>query len=273
VNIVVLPTTKYSRQEKSKVGFHHEYCARVAYQSVTEKGVVYTAKILNRGDLNRQLVKSPTCSVLVPEYDLTLPPGRGQLTTIEGFLRDVIADLSTDQPVRKHIDPSTHDKIQAIIDGLKSVLHDVEEDKEETAAASGTVVHHQEEGDMDDETPIKPFTIKLDDPAGNSFIEFYGSMSDPKWNMRTYTRTKEHNIAIGLAQPDEESSEIKLDNVPEEPEDNPTLKNEEIYVFPGVCSSCGAPLDTLMKKVSIPYFQVRARSSLAFSPSDADTLT
>lgn len=34
--------------------------------------------------------------------------------------------------------------------------------------------------------------------------------------------------------------------------------NEEIYVFPGTCSSCGHPLDTMMKKVNIPYFQVRA---------------
>ena len=32
--------------------------------------------------------------------------------------------------------------------------------------------------------------------------------------------------------------------------------NEEIFVFPGSCPSCSSSLDTLMKKVSIPYFKV-----------------
>jgi len=30
---------------------------------------------------------------------------------------------------------------------------------------------------------MKSFTIKLEDPAGDSFIEFVGSMADLKWNM------------------------------------------------------------------------------------------
>jgi zinc finger protein len=216
--------------------------------------------VLIRGDLNRQLVKAQTCTITIPEFDLTLPPGRGQLTTIEGLIRDVIADLGTDQPLRKHMDPATHDKIQAIIDGLKSELPDEEEDAEETALASGTVVHHKEEGDVDDSDPVKPFTLRLDDPAGNSFVEFYGSTSDPKWNLRTYSRSKQQNIDIGLAQPDEEQDKSALNTVAEEMDD-PSLKNEEIYVFPGVCSSCGVELDTMMKKVTIPYFQVRSRAS------------
>jgi zinc finger protein len=222
------------------------------------EGTIYTVRVMVRGDLNRQLVKSQTCTITIPEFDLTLPPGRGQLTTIEGLVREVIADLSIDQPVRKHTDAVTHDKIQAIINGLKTALSDEEEDTDETALASGTVVHHKEEGDVDDNDPVKPFTLRLDDPAGNSFLEFHGSTSDPKWNMRTYARSKQQNIDIGLAQPDDEEAKPTMNTVTEEEEeDNPKLKNEEIYVFPGICSSCGAALDTMMKKVSIPYFQVR----------------
>lgn len=220
------------------------------------EGTVYTVRVLIRGDLNRQLVKSQTCTITIPEFDLTLPPGRGQLTTIEGLIRDVIADLSTDQPVRKHVDSATYDKIQVIIDGLKSELKDEEEDAEETALASGTVVHHKEEGDADDSDPVKPFTLRLDDPTGNSFVEFLGSMSDPKWNLRTYPRSKQQNIDIGFAQPDDVRDEPALDAVAEEGDDL-TLKNEEVYVFPGVCSSCGVDLETMMKKVTIPYFQVQ----------------
>ena len=32
-------------------------------------------------------------------------------------------------------------------------------------------------------------------------------------------------------------------------------ENEEIYVFPGSCSSCGHKSDTYVKKVNIPYFK------------------
>ena len=51
--------------------------------------------------------------------------------------------------------------------------------------------------------PMHPITIKLDDPSGNSFIEFVGSTADPKWNLRTYTRMSDHNIALGLVGVDE----------------------------------------------------------------------
>ena len=33
-------------------------------------------------------------------------------------------------------------------------------------------------------------------------------------------------------------------------------ENEEIFTFPGTCSSCGHPSNTLIKKVNIPYFKV-----------------
>jgi zinc finger protein len=52
--------------------------------------------------------------------------------------------------------------------------------------------------------PMHPITLKLDDPSGNSFIEFVGGMADPKWNLRTYIRTLEQNIALGLVGVDDE---------------------------------------------------------------------
>jgi zinc finger protein len=178
-----------------------------------------------------------------------------------------VADLLSDQPVRKIMDEESYAKIQVVVDGLKEIVGDDEDE-------DGTV--RKPDGHGDEELPMKPFTIKLDDPAGNSFIEFVGSMADPKWNMRTYARTREQNIEIGLAMPDdqievkgqeqsgvgtggrqmqikESATDIEEIGPPEAPEGD----GEEIYVFPGVCSSCGRPLDTLMKRVIIPYFKVR----------------
>lgn len=208
------------------------------------EGFTYTYRVLSREDLNRQLVKSETCTVTIPEYELTIPASKGQLTTIEGIIGDTIRDLSYDQPLRRIQDEDTHAKIQTLIDKLKAIVPDEAEDCEGDAAPAGAA----------NSEAIPQFTISLDDPAGNSFIEFVDSMSDPKWNMRAYRRTRSQNVALGLVAPDEPGDSVDDKRDDTAPPDDP---DEEIYVFPGVCSSCGHPLDTMMKKVVIPYFKVR----------------
>ena len=213
------------------------------------EGTIYTARIHNREDLDRQLVKSASCSVMIPQFELTIPPARGQLTTVEGLLRAVVADLSADQPLRKYQDENTYSKIQSVIDSIKVVLDDDEEE----------AIEQKEKRDM-----FPPFTVQLDDPAGNSFIEFLGSTADPKWNLRTYSRTYAQNVALGIAAVDDANVESDPDAFKRMKEavdkavtDQPAgeIKDDEIFVFPGSCSSCHQPLDTLMKKVNIPYFK------------------
>ncbi|KAH7914621.1 zf-ZPR1-domain-containing protein [Hygrophoropsis aurantiaca] len=216
---------------------------------IRQEGVLYTVKLLNRGDLDRQIIRSEHCSIEIPEYELILPPSRGQLTTVEGLLRDVVIDLSTDQPLRRIQDEATYEKIQTIIDGLKVVIAEEEDDEAEDGAEAKPKVQRS------DGEPINPaITIKLDDPSGNSFIEFHGKQmgSDPKWNLRTFQRTKQQDVAMGLAA-DEEAAESSLDPSQAPPDEGDG--NEEIYEFPGVCSRCGRPLITRMKKVTIPYFK------------------
>ncbi|KAI5117996.1 hypothetical protein M0805_008097 [Coniferiporia weirii] len=234
--------------------------------TIKEHGSAYTVRVLSSEDLNRQLVKSATCTVTIPEYDLTIPASKGQLTTIEGLLRDVVADLSAEQPLRRIQAEETYLKIQSLIDAFKRILGDKITETEDEGEGEG-------EGEGEDKATVEdarmePFTVKLDDPAGNSFIEFVGSMADPKWNLRTYNRTRQQNIELGLAVPDEQADMAGAEGTRVEPtklESGKQVeeliggglegKNEEIYVFPGTCSSCGAPLDTLMKKVNIPYFK------------------
>ena len=219
--------------------------------SHSAEGTIYTARILSGKDLNRQLVKSETCTVTIPEYELTIPASKGKLTTVEGLIQDVIHDLSYNQPLRRIQDEDTYTKIQILIDKLKAIVPDEEvEDSERGIVSTGTPSL---------EVPIPHFTVELDDPTGNSFIEFKDSMaSDPNWNFKTYRRTREQNVALGLVAADAAGNsgtdEQHNDTSETVPKDDP---DEEIYVFPGVCSSCGHPLDTMMKKLVIPYFKVR----------------
>ncbi|KAF9221441.1 zf-ZPR1-domain-containing protein [Gyrodon lividus] len=234
------------------MSFRCEHCgaANNEIQSagiVREHGVTYTLKVLHGGDLNRQIIRSEACTIEIPEFELQLPPMRGQLTTVEGLLRDIVADLSADQPLRRIQDEAAYNKIEEIIDGLKEVI---DEDEDEDAESKITAQKLKED-------PVKRvLTIKLDDPSGNSFLEFVGSMADPRWSLKTYTRTIPQARALGLVPPDDEAK--VPDGVAEKNEAEGEVsdgRDEEIYEFAGVCSRCGRPLVTRMKKVSIPYFK------------------
>ncbi|PPR05553.1 hypothetical protein CVT24_003292 [Panaeolus cyanescens] len=232
--------------------------------TIRPEGTLYTAKILERSDLDRQIVRSPSCTIIIPELDLTLPPTtRGQLTTVEGLIRDVVADLSPDQPLRRIQDEASYTAIQKILDKLKDILgdEDEEEEAEQTTGLANPIKASEKTH------PMSPFTIKLDDPAGNSFVEFVGSMADPKWNLRTYPRTLDQNVALGLIAPDDEA--VRMEQMKQvmiaqaqsgeggmnEGSASVPITDDEVFVFPGSCSSCGHAIETKMKKVSIPYFK------------------
>lgn len=227
-----------------------------------EQGTLYTAKILNRGDLNRQVVKSSYATVILPEFELTIPPKRGQLTTVEGMLRDVIADLSADQPLRRLQDEPTYEKIEALLKKLHESLGDDEDGEPVGQGPDGQPIPHEA-------SIPKAFTVKVDDPAGNSWIEFIGSMADPKWSMKSYDRSRDQDVLLCIVGPDEAEEEGKKEKIRTIGEDEARKieageqvdegddEEGEVYVFPGTCSSCHAPSDTKMKKVVIPYFKVR----------------
>lgn len=217
--------------------------------------MTYTLKVLQRGDLNRQIVRSQTCEIAIPEFELTLPSNeRGQLTTVEGLLRDIVADLGADQPLRRIQNEAAYIKIQEIVDGLKEVLNDDEVVEEEVESDKPVLEKHK------DDPVKKTITITLDDPSGNSFLEFVGGMADPKWTLKTYTRTLEQAARLGLALPEEETKSAAEEDAGAVDEGKSLdEKNDEIFEFPGLCPRCGRPLVTRMKKVSIPYFKVSGR--------------
>lgn len=244
-------------------------------------------------------MKSNFASVLIPDVQLTIPPGRGQLTTVEGIIRDTLRDLNISQPVRRIMDPETATKIDAMLKRLRDYIG-LEEGEEDDDGGVG----------MDDEdearrprrsaeerekalagAPFIPFSMSLDDISGNSFFQFLGSASDPQWNMRPYNRTFEQNVTLGLvARPDDApvqenagqptvAPDHKLGSMAEfaaraaagiatgsannvvKREDG-TVVPDEVFSFPSTCSSCGHELETLMQQVNIPYFKVSSNFSL-----------
>ncbi|KAB1210465.1 Zinc finger protein ZPR1 [Morella rubra] len=121
--------------------------------------------------LNRQVVKSESATIKVPELDFEIPPEaqRGSLSTVEGILLRAADELQALQEERKKVDPQTAEAIDQFILKLK-------------ACATGD----------------SSFTFILDDPAGNSFIEnLFAPSPDPSLIIRFYERTPEQQASLG----------------------------------------------------------------------------
>jgi zinc finger protein len=197
---------------------------------IQEYGEEQTCKICKREDLNRQLVKSDSASIRFVEADIEIPATsrRGVLTTVEGLINSAIDDLSAQQPVRKHTDTPLYLKIEQVIAKLRSYL-----ELKET------------------------FTIQLDDPAGNSYIEnLCAPNPDPQLHSRRYQRTVEQSRSLGLSVPDDaQPTTTTTTTVPM----TTNVEEEDVHAgvlrFPAKCSTCNAPCDTRMHLINIPYFK------------------
>ncbi|KAG0127006.1 putative zinc finger protein (zpr1) [Tuber indicum] len=187
---------------------------------IQERGCVYTFTVESKLDLDRQLVKSETCIARFVELDLEIPAQRGQLTNIEGILSLVLEDLAADQPVRKSLQPESYEKIEDFMKKGRKML----------------------DGDS------FPFSIKLDDPAGNSWVEPKPDDSRNKWVRQDYVRTPEQNAALGLA-------DTTGDQEKEKEEEEDVIRPDEVHTFPASCPSCVRPCYTHMKLVEIPHFK------------------
>jgi len=201
--------------------------------AIQEKGLKLTVIVAKERDLSRQLVKSDYATIVFPELELEIPPKgqKGEITTIEGVLQKTIAGLDQDQPVRRHMDPEGAQQIDDYIKKIRSTL--------ELSC---------------------PFTIVLDDPSGNSFIENPNAPGpDEGRTSDSYVRSPEQNHSLGLYTEDELKTaddpvlSRDIDN------DDTSLTSEklkeEVLSFPTNCHDCNAPAETNMKMTTIPYFK------------------
>lgn len=220
---------------------------------IAEKGSRYIFKIEDKADFSRQIVKSETATCMFTELELEIPPERGQLTNIEGLLLEMVLNLSVDQPARKEAQPEVYEKLAAFIERVQSCLNG-------------------DEGSL-------PLTFYVDDPAGNSWVEFTPGQASHKWSMYEYNRTAEQNVFLGLISADDVAQQRQLESEQKKAatssnvtstlnNDNPTSSgfssndnndienlSSEVQTFHATCSSCFKPCETNMKSVDIPHFK------------------
>ena len=193
-------------------------------------------------DLRRQVIKSDTCVFRIENIDLEIPAGRGQLTNLEGILLMVQNDLKGQQDERKQIDPELYEKVDDIIKKLFEMI-------------SCTLI---------------PFTISLDDPAGNSWVEPNIADGKGKRVKHDYSRTLEQNAVLGLPATGEDHQEAthmrpeyranrmqpRIETkMPADNADDDDIIENKVYTFLNSCSSCRLECETNMKMVNIPYFK------------------
>ena len=185
--------------------------------------------------MERQVVKSDTAVLRIEDLEIEVPAGRGRLTNVEGILGEVLKDLEGDQKLRKKEDPELYEKIDAVVQPLIKMLLGAK----------------------------FPFTISLDDPAGNSWIEPSPSDSKSKgsYTHSQYPRTPKQNEALGLGEASAEQNSGSAEIVPQlQPEDGGGMEDVEIlegqtYNLPVYCPGCTKPAQMLIQMVNIPHFK------------------
>lgn len=235
-------------------------------------GCRYTLQVPanSQESLDRQVVKSDSATVSIPELEFEIPPESqaGTLSTLEGVLTRALDGLRTLQDERRRADP-------AVAEALDAFLSKLEE------CATGR----------------RAFQLVLDDPSGNSFIENPNvPTADPLLTVEHYKRTAEQSEALGYKVAAAEGGAAQWETgaageaggpatgrplyVPAGTTRRPhgsvgavgmhasiletsgdaaeLLKYsspEEVMVFPATCSTCGARTETRMYQTSIPYFR------------------
>ncbi|KAM7422041.1 hypothetical protein PAMA_010227 [Pampus argenteus] len=139
-----------------------------------ELGTKITLRVTDSSDMTRDVLKSETCSVAIPEleFELGMAALGGKFTTLEGLLKD-IKDLIVSKNPFICGDSSTSDRVQKLAD-------------------FGAKIDMIMAGEMD-------VHVILDDPAGNSYLQnVYAPEPDPEMTTEKYTRTLEQNEDLGL---------------------------------------------------------------------------
>ncbi|XP_019063758.1 zinc finger protein ZPR1 isoform X2 [Fukomys damarensis] len=183
---------------------------------IQDLGVRYTLTIRGLEDMNREVVKTDSATTRIPELDFEIPAfsQKGALTTVEGLINRAISGLEQDQPTRRASKEAIAERIDEFIVKLKELKH-----------------------------VASPFTLIIDDPSGNSFIENpHAPQKDDALVITHYNRTLQQDEMLGLQA---EAPEEKLEE---------DLRNE-VLQFNTNCPECNAPAQTNMKLVQIPHFK------------------
>jgi zinc finger protein len=141
---------------------------------IEEKGRRITLRVTTPDDLCRDVLKSETCSVEIPELELEVGGGTlgGKFTTLEGLLCNLKEQLSAENP---------------LISG-DSAYPEMKAKMEQFCQKFDRLISCE-----------VPFTVILDDPAGNSYLQnVYAPDDDPEMKVEDYERDFEQREQLGL---------------------------------------------------------------------------
>jgi zinc finger protein len=155
--------------------------------SISKRGKILTLHVKNPIDLSRDVLKSDTSSLYIPEIDLRVDYGSmaGKFTTVEGVLTAIKDDISKNPfVVGDSGEQSAKERFSEFIEQMKKYIR-----------------------------LEAPFTLVIDDPVSNSYIQnICWPEPDEQLIELEYDRTFEHNEDLGL-------NDIKTENYIET--DNP----------------------------------------------------
>ena len=188
---------------------------------VGPKKVKYHLEVTCARDLDRQVVKSGTALLSIPQLELEMEPqpSGGSLNTVEGVLQRVKDGLEAEQPLRKVLQPELHGKIAAFVNRVSEL-----------------------------QTGERPFDLWLEDPAGNSYIESLG-VSDPQLTKFEITRSQNERDQLGLLDdpynmPRTEAEEAAVDQG----------TTAAVTEFDQPCPGCAAHGTVKIHETTIPHF-------------------
>lgn len=141
---------------------------------VEPQGQLMSLVVNTPEDMARDVLKSETAGLRIPELDFDMEPGTlgGKFTTVEGLLQDVKNQLSNNPFFGGD---SSQSNMSSRLRDFCQKLDDIVSGK------------------------IKGYHFVLDDPAGNSFIQSLCAPDpDPQLHEEKYERSWEHNEELGL---------------------------------------------------------------------------
>lgn len=155
-----------------------EYCGHRTNEvksgsGIESKGVKIEVTITGKEDFSRDLLKSETCDMEIPELELEVGPATlgGRFTTVEGIIALMKEQLSTSTAFTGDTsDSEIVKRMEAFIAQLEQVLNGQ-----------------------------KKITLILNDPAGNSYIQSLSDDGpDDRLKIMKYDRSFEQNEELGL---------------------------------------------------------------------------
>lgn len=223
------------------------YCSHCGFKNtevsnageIQQKGCKFSFTLRHPADMEREVIITESSTFRIEELDFEIPAGRGKISNLEGILGEILTNLEAGQKTRKTEEPEVYEKIAEICTKLLDMM-----------IGRGM-----------------PFTVSLDDPSGNSWIE--PSAKDEgkgRYVRHEYPRSQAQNAALGLGEADQGLTPHvvpKIQSDGGDPMADVDIMDGAVYELDSPCPGCSRAAKMHIKLVKIPYFKEVIVSALS----------